>query len=134
MFPLIGSLLNSNPHNLPHVTRCTASEMRKHSSEAVQLVRESLDFATRDPELSPDGAADAMGVCRVFLELAVDRYGKRGKERLMDWGVVSSEDVGLIVGRLIEAGAARRFSDAPLDDFDGLFDLRKPPESWPLRW
>lgn len=112
----------------------TDREMRLHSIEAVQLVRESIDLATRDPELSPDGAADAVGVCRVLLELAVDRYGERGKSVLMDWGIVSSEDVGLIMERLIEAGAARRFSDHPLDDFDGLFDLREPPESWQLRW
>jgi uncharacterized repeat protein (TIGR04138 family) len=108
--------------------------LRKHSIEAVQLVRESLDLATRDPDLSPDGAADAMGVCRVLLELSVDRYGQRGKAVLIDWGIVSSDDVGLIMGRLIDAGAVRQFADRPLDDFDRLFDLRESPESWQLRW
>ena len=116
------------------MTQSIDDEARKHAIEAVQLVRESIDLATRDPELSPDGAADAIGVCRVMLELAVDRHGQRGKDVLINWGIVSSEDVGLIMGRLIEAGAARRFSDHPLDDFNGLFNLREPPESWKLRW
>tara|TARA_R110002049_G_scaffold2750_2_gene21554 strand:+ start:372113 stop:372433 length:321 start_codon:yes stop_codon:yes gene_type:complete len=105
-----------------------------HAAEAVQFVRESIDLATRDPELACGGAVDASGVCRVLLELSVDRYGRGGKDVLMDWGIVTSEDVGLIIDRLIKAGAAQQYSDGPADDFVGIFDLTKPPESWQLRW
>ena len=104
------------------------------SSEAPQLVREALDLATRDPELSPEGFADASGICRVLLELSVDRYGRRGKEVLMESGIVTSEDVGSILSRLIEAGGAKSFGDGPMNDFDRIFDLREPPETWQLRW
>ena len=114
--------------------RAIIDEPRDHTADAVQIVRESLDFAIRDPELAPDGLADAAGICRVLLELAVDRHGRRGKDLLMDWGIVTSEDVGRILERLIEAGGATSFGEGPKSDFDGIFDLREPPESWQLRW
>jgi uncharacterized repeat protein (TIGR04138 family) len=53
---------------------------------------------------------------------------------LIAWGITRSEDVGTIVYRLIEAGLVIQHScDSPAD-FQGLFDLRSPPESWKLTW
>jgi uncharacterized repeat protein (TIGR04138 family) len=106
----------------------------RHSIAAVQFIRESLGLAYRDPDLSPEGQTDAVGVCRVLLELAVDRYGARGKQVLIDWNITRSEDVGLIVYRLIDAELASRSPGDAREDFNGLFDLTMPPETWKLTW
>lgn len=106
----------------------------QHSLECINFVREALAIAQSDHELSPQAIADAAGVCRVVLELAVDQFGHDGKDILIAWGITSSEDVGTIVYRLIEAGVVIRHPcDSPAD-FEGLFDLRSPPESWKLTW
>ncbi len=105
----------------------------RHLVECVEFVRMALTIASADVELSPSAHADASGLCRVLLELAVDKFGVKGKDVLMEWGITCSEDVGLIMHRLIEIGIVQTNSDT-LEDFVGLFDLTLPPETWKLQW
>ncbi|MFO0942401.1 MAG: hypothetical protein U0930_16815 [Pirellulales bacterium] len=105
-----------------------------HSIECVQFVRAAMDLTSRDRELSAKGHVCAMGVCRVLLEMSVDEFGADGKQVLIDWGIKCSEDVGLIVFRLVEAGYVGAVIDDSIDQFDGLFDLNLPVETWQIKW
>ena len=106
----------------------------KHTFDCVQFVRDAITLTQRDRELSPAGVPNAEGVCRVVLEMAVDYCGAEGKEQLQDWGITTSEDVGLIIRRLVEADLASFPNHESIDDFKGLFDLDQPPETWALQW
>jgi uncharacterized repeat protein (TIGR04138 family) len=81
--------------------------------EAVQVVRDALAVASRDPSLIEDGHVTAAGLCRVVLELAIDEFRAEAEKTLRGWNVRSSEDVGQIVARLIEIGA---LEDSEVDD------------------
>lgn len=107
---------------------------RRHPFDAVQFVRQAFALATCDPAFIENGQVTAAGVCRVVLEVAVDQFGAEGKQVLLDWNLARSEDVGLIVYRLIDAGLAGKSSTDRIDDFAGLFDLEKPPDEWRLKW
>ena len=102
--------------------------------EAVEHVRKAIQVALWDPNLTEDGQTDASSICRVLLELAVDRFGAAGKDKLVSWGISTSEDVGSIVDRLIHDGAISAGSHNTSRDFAGWFDLEQPPESWKLQW
>jgi uncharacterized repeat protein (TIGR04138 family) len=68
------------------------------------------------------------------LELACDLFGAEGKQKLVEWGIVRSEDIGTIVYRLIDAQLVKKAENDSIDDFVGLFDFEKPPETWQLQW
>ena len=109
-------------------------DSRRHSIECVNFVREALQVAQADGALSPKRIANAIGLCRVLLEMSVDRFGANGKQILLDWGIERSEDVGLIVYRLIDAELVNKSTRDSLDDFNGLFDLNISPGEWELQW
>ncbi len=109
-------------------------ESAQHHYEAVQFVRQAIDLAARDPELSKDGKADAVGICRVVLEVAADLYGVDGKEMLVEWNLSRSEVVGGVVQRLIASGLAKRALLEPSSAYENLFDVNQPPETWTLQW
>ena len=109
-------------------------DSRRHSIECVNFVREALQVAQADAALSPKRIANAKGLCRVLLEISVDRFGANGKQILLDWGIERSEDVGSIVYRLIDAELVNKSKRDSLDDFNGLFDLTISPVEWELQW
>lgn len=105
-----------------------------HCLDCVTFVRDCVNLSSRDAELSPGGQVNATGICRVLLEYAVDQFGAEGKEVFVEWGIPTSEDVGLIVSRLIDAGLTEETPATGRDRFRGLFDVRLPPEQWKLQW
>ncbi|MEO1527020.1 MAG: hypothetical protein AAFX06_16395 [Planctomycetota bacterium] len=76
----------------------------------------------------------AEGVCRVLLELAVDHFAEKGKDELIAWGFGSSGDLGRFVYELVSQGSIELSETDALDDFEGWYDLAKPPETWKLQW
>ena len=109
-------------------------DARQHPIDCVNFVREALKVAQADTSLSPKKIANAMGLCRVLLEMSVDKFGENGKQILLAWGIERSEDVGLIVYRLIDAELVNKSPQDSLDDFNGLFDLNLSPDKWELQW
>lgn len=110
------------------------NEQLQHHYEAVQFVRQAIDIAARDPDLTKDGKADAVGICRVVLEVAADLYGVDGKEMLLEWNLGRSEIIGRVVERLVASGLAKRALVEPSRAYENLFDVNHPPETWTLKW
>ena len=64
---------------------------------------------------------------------ARERYGLLAPEVFEAWGVRSSEDFGVIVFNLIEAGVLSKTEDDSLDDFRGVCEFEQvfdPAEYW----
>ncbi|TWU01237.1 hypothetical protein [Stieleria varia] len=106
----------------------------EQSLDPIYLVRDAARLAILDPELSPGREATAAGICKVMLELSVDQFGAEGKEVLTEWGIQTSQDVGVIVHRLLDADLLEAKHYTRMGSFAGLFDLQQPPESWTLTW
>ena len=114
-------------HSLPTQAQCK-------KIECFEFVREAMLRALNTPGHSTDEKVDAEGLCRSLLELSIDRYGAAGKDRLIEWGIKTSEDLGAIAYQFIEVGIFHRSESDSLEQFEGLFDLAKSPELWPLKW
>jgi uncharacterized repeat protein (TIGR04138 family) len=112
----------------------TNNDSPQHHYEAVQFVRQAIDIAARDPDLTKDGKADAVGICRVVLEVAADLYGVDGKEMLLEWNLGRSEFIGMVVERLIASDLAKRALPESSSAYEKLFDVSQPPETWALKW
>lgn len=123
---------SSRPTNEAETRR--PDESRLHSLECLQFVRAAIDLTARDTELAAKGHVTAEGVCRVLLEMSVDEFGAEGKQVLIEWGIERSEDVGLIVYRLLKAGYVKAVVDDPIEKFECLFDLNQSVESWKIKW
>ena len=109
-------------------------EPAQHHYEAVQFVRQAIDIAARDPDLAKNGKADAVGICRVVLEVAADLYGVDGREMLLEWNLGRSEVIGRVVERLVDSGLAKRAIVESPCAYENLFDVNQPPETWTLKW
>ena len=112
----------------------TPTEDQLRKIECFEFVREAMLRAIETPAHSVDENVNAEGLCRSLLELSIDQYGASGKDRLIAWGINTSEDLGVIAFQFIEVGIFRQSESDSIEQFKGLFDLSKSPETWPLKW
>jgi uncharacterized repeat protein (TIGR04138 family) len=64
---------------------------------------------------------------------ARNRYGLLTRDVFESWGVRSTEDFGVIVFHLIEAGVLSKTEDDSLEDFRGVYEFAEvfdPAEYW----
>jgi uncharacterized repeat protein (TIGR04138 family) len=62
-------------------------------------------------------------VCDAFRMLAILHYRKAALPTLQSWGIHSTDDIGALVFRMIEAGIlGSRAEDKP-EDFHALYDF-----------
>ena len=106
-------------------------ETPRFACEAYEFVCDSVTFTMRRlgrGEADPDEAADDQHVSgaellRGVCDLAVREFGMMAPVVFRQWGVGTTDDVGTIVFKLIEAKCLSKSDrDAP-EDFRGLFDL-----------
>lgn len=100
----------------------------------MEFVRHTIRVALKDRTLARRGHVAAEGVCRVFLELAVDHFAEAGREELIAWGFGSSRDLGEFIHDQARQGAIELSETDQLSDFDGWFDLHQDPSTWKLQW
>lgn len=112
----------------------TQSSDRLHHIDAVHFVHHAIKHAMRDPAAQAAGKVTGEGLCRILLELSVDEFGAEGKDVLTGWNLEASEDVRLIVSRMLEAEVEEASSVDMTSNFESLFNLKQPPDRWALRW
>ncbi len=102
--------------------------------ETIQFVQHAIRLASRDADLAIGGHANAIGICRVALELAADLYGMEGKAYLEHSHLARSEDLGIVVRRMVTTGIESKVIEESNSAFDNLYDLASPPETWAIKW
>lgn len=101
----------------------------RYSYEAYQFVCDAVNFTQERlgrVEDEPDDAhVNGNELLRGACEFAVQEYGLMAPVVFKLWGIRTSDDIGDMVFRLIEAERlSKSENDAP-DDFRGLFNLDK---------
>lgn len=101
----------------------------RYSYEAYQFVCDAVNFTQerlgRVEEPSDDAHVNGEELLRGACEFAVQEYGLMAPVVFKLWGIRTSDDIGEMVFRLIEAEKlSKSENDAP-DDFRGMCDLEK---------
>lgn len=101
----------------------------RYSPAAYALVRDGLAYTARKLGKSHASGADrhmsgrqlALGI----RDFAAERYGCAAAYLLARMGIRKSDDLGVIVFHLIDAGVFGKSDEDHPDDFGGVFDLRE---------
>jgi len=104
------------------------AEDGRYSLEAVQFLREGLDFTVT--KLHPDitdesGRRHVSGaqLCEGLRQLALEHWGLLATSVLARWHVHSTRDFGEIVFLLIEHDYLQKQPEDCIEDFDNIYDF-----------
>ena len=114
----------------------------RYPIEAYLFVRESLAFAADSMELGSCSEASfaedletnlhqsrrerhlsGQELCEASREYAINQYGFMAKVVLNQWGIFSTQDIGEIVYRMINAGIMKKSSSDRKSHFDDVYDF-----------
>jgi uncharacterized repeat protein (TIGR04138 family) len=101
-----------------------------YSLAAIYFVLESLERAKRNQS----GHVHASRLCQSILDEAAQKFGLNANIKLREFGLSSSEEVGVLVWRLVETGGVRASEEDSIEDFCGLYSLDLPQSSWLLQF
>jgi uncharacterized repeat protein (TIGR04138 family) len=107
-------------HVIDAVEKIRARDLR-YGTEAYLLVIEAVESVLRG--LSEARHISGQELCEGIRKLAVARFGPMAKEVLNFWGVRTTEDFGVIVFNLVEAGLLLKTDDDRIDDFLEVYDF-----------
>jgi uncharacterized repeat protein (TIGR04138 family) len=94
---------------------------RRYSPEAYLLVIDAVESVL--VEMSEMRHMSGSELCEGLRKLAVARFGPMAKEVLNFWGVRTTEDFGVIVFNLVEAGLLLKTEEDRIDDFLDVYDF-----------
>jgi uncharacterized repeat protein (TIGR04138 family) len=106
------------------VYRKLAASDPRFTFEAYRFVREAvLSAIERKAGSGPDAHVSGRDVCDEFRMLAIHQYRTAALPTLQGWGIHSTDDIGAVVFRMIEARIlGARPEDSP-EDFHALYKL-----------
>ncbi len=98
---------------------------------AYDFVRDAVDLGLRtdfrlrrDPSGPPRHISGAQ-LLLAFRELALQRFGKRARAALADWGILRTEDIGAIIFELVDARLLGKTENDKPEDFTNGYDFRE---------
>lgn len=91
--------------------------------EAYRLVDEAVFSAIKKAGASLADHVSGGDVCNAFRMLAILHFRKAALPTLHSWGIRSTDDVGALVFRMIDAGFLGSRPEDKLEDFHALYDF-----------
>lgn len=95
--------------------------------EAYYFLNEALSKAMQEAntqdKLPKPGHVNASTLSLAFKDLVLERYGGLSKHVLKHWGILSSEDIGVLVYKLVEDGIWSKTEEDSIQDFTNLIDF-----------
>jgi uncharacterized repeat protein (TIGR04138 family) len=91
--------------------------------EAYRFVREAVLSAIEKASAGEAVHVSGGDVCEAFRALAILRYRKGALPTLQGWGIHSTDDIGAVVYRMIEARILGAQPEDKLEDFHALYDF-----------
>ncbi len=70
-----------------------------------------------------DGHVSGRDLALAFRTLALENFGKGALKTLIGWGVYTTDDIGTIVYKLIEAGRFGKRPEDRIEDFHAVYDF-----------
>jgi uncharacterized repeat protein (TIGR04138 family) len=130
---------SSQPPRSSGLSGTATAQAKRFRPEAFKFVREGLAHTTKmiHGESSPEPVADespaiepkknrhisGQQLCLGLKDFALRQYGLLARTVLAHWGLRRTEDFGVIVFALIEAGVLRKSDDDTLDDFREVYSF-----------
>ena len=98
----------------------------RYRREAYLFVLEGLEFTVQ--KLKREGHVTGVELLYGLRDLALEKFGLMASTVLEHWGVVSTDDFGQVVFRLVEANRLGRREEDTVEEFHDVFDLRSELE------
>ncbi len=106
---------------MPEETDSTSVPEPGFRAEAYLFVHEALAYAQQ--MFKRPHHVTGQELCIGARQLALERYGRLAKAVLNSWGIFTTDDLGRIVYRLIEAGAMSKTETDRIEDFHSVYDF-----------
>lgn len=113
-------MLHPNPDEIQLLE--LALKDRRFRLGAYEFVREAVSYASH-VVFATGTHVSGQELLEAIRQFARERYGALAREVFAEWGVTTTEDVGEIVFRLVDAGILSKTEDDDLNDFRGGYDL-----------
>jgi uncharacterized repeat protein (TIGR04138 family) len=104
----------------------------KYPLDAFFFVQRGLDYTAHKVhgQATPGAPASARHVsgqqlCLGLRDYALAQYGMLARTVLRHWNINKSEDFGVIVFAMIDAGLMRKTADDSFEDFRGVYDFNQ---------
>ncbi len=105
-----------------HSTRSFHPCAYKFVFAALRFIQEQLG---RDRSSEKTGHITGAELLEGVRQLGLQQYGMLCPAVFRKWGILSTDDIGHIVFKMIEDGEMRKTSDDRLDDFLGVYDFTR---------
>ena len=109
------------PHKHVASTFAQRAENSPYSKEAFGLIGDVIKYA--QALLRKEGNVTGSEILQAFRLRATVFFGKNAKAKLADWGIRQTEDVGVIIYRLVEAGLLAKQPTGLPNDFSNGYDF-----------
>lgn len=106
---------------MPERHDSTPAQEPRFRAEAYLFVHEALACAQQMFKRSHHVTGQEL--CLGARQLALERYGQLARAVLNSWGIFTTDDLGMIVYGLIEAGAMSKTDTDRIEDFHSVFDF-----------
>ena len=110
---------------------CRKAKEGPYPLEAYHFVQEGLGhtanmvFGESESMQDLDRHVTGQELCIGLKDFAVDQWGMMAPVVLSCWGISRSDDFGVIVFDMIDAGLMSCRPDDVIEDFNGVFDFRE---------
>ncbi len=97
-----------------------------YPSEAYHFIRNGLDFTVKrlhSDAAGPPRHVSGRQLAEGLRDYALQEFGPMASFTLASWNLRSTEDFGVIVYKLIDAGLLAQSPDDSIEDFSSLFSL-----------
>lgn len=109
--------------NLDDILEDIAREDSRYHPDAYEFVLEALHYTQK--RLKRNTHVTGRELLRGIKELLIRQYGPMIMTVLNHWGVVSTEDFGHIVFKLVEKKILSKTQEDSLEDFRDVYDFKK---------
>ncbi len=102
-------------------------QAERFNDEAFQFIRDGLAY-TLKMQQAEHGSDEQRHVTGQELsiglrDLAIKRYGMLAETVLKRWGILRTDDFGVLVYAMIDRGEFRSSPDDSIEDFQGVYDF-----------
>ena len=95
----------------------------RYKPESYEFVMQALFFTQK--QLNRKGHVSAQELLDGIKEFALEQFGPMSHTVLEHWGIKSTDDLGNIVFNMVQNGLLRKTEDDNLEDFKGVYDLKR---------
>lgn len=114
------------PTQFMDAVQAICSRDQRYDVGAYFFLKEALDFTVRRAMESNEGEHRHVAASELligFRDLAIQEFGPMASTMMLEWGIKSCSDIGIMVFQLIDEGVFGKQDSDTQEDFAELFPL-----------